>query len=402
MSVATMRSRSLVLWGMGLFLAMRVVSALIMWRAAGDQAAFPPWTGASPGYLDLTVLWDGSWYRTIAEQGYPQALPVDAQGVVQQNAWAFYPVFPLVSAAVMAVTGLSFPVVASSLALAAGVIAGGVIAVLLARVVPARVALATVLVLAAAPPSPTFQIAYTESFALLLLAVFLLLVTDGRWLAAGLVALVIGLTRPIAAPLGVVLVVALLVRWRARRERPVSLHEAVSALAALVLTAVSVVEWPTIVGLATGRADGYTQTMAAWRVGHTITPLEPWRNITRWCLEQLGWSPDLAVPILAVLALLLLAMVLGPWARALGAPLRTWCLAYPAYLVVVLDPFTSLYRYLLLMFPLGVVFVGGGWSGRVSRWLVPRTLVLVALGIWGQVWWVWNLLLFVPPSDYPP
>jgi hypothetical protein len=38
----------------------------------------------------------------------------------------------------------------------------------------------------------------------------------------------------------------------------------------------------------------------------------------------------------------------------------------------------------------------------VARWLPWRTGILVLLGLAGQVWWVWELLRFVPPSDYPP
>ena len=96
-------------------------------------------------------------------------------------------------------------------------------------------------------------------------------------------------------------------------------------------------------------------------------------------------------------------MVCGPWARALGPELRAWCLAYPAYLGLVLDPFTSIFRYLLPLFPLLVVVLGGGWADRrVPRFLWPRTALLVAAGVAGQVAWVFHLLVFVPPSDYPP
>jgi hypothetical protein len=38
------------------------------------------WTSAHPGYFDLGVQWDGSWYREIAEHGYPHTLPHDAAG----------------------------------------------------------------------------------------------------------------------------------------------------------------------------------------------------------------------------------------------------------------------------------------------------------------------------------
>jgi hypothetical protein len=65
------------------------------------------WTAPHPNYFSMTILWDGFWYRQVAEFGYPSALPVDAlTGAVQENAWAFYPAFPMMSRALMNATGL--------------------------------------------------------------------------------------------------------------------------------------------------------------------------------------------------------------------------------------------------------------------------------------------------------
>ena len=102
------------------YLLCRVFSFVVLAVAAGHQAPVT-WTGPHPDYLSMTVLWDGSWYREIAENGYPVPLPVDpSTGAVSQNAWAFYPAFPLLSRLLMSVTGLGFPVVASTLALVCG------------------------------------------------------------------------------------------------------------------------------------------------------------------------------------------------------------------------------------------------------------------------------------------
>jgi len=60
-----------------------------------------------PGYGDLAVVWDGQWYEQIAEQGYPDGLPLTDTGRVDYNSWAFFPLFPAVVRLVM-VTGLPF------------------------------------------------------------------------------------------------------------------------------------------------------------------------------------------------------------------------------------------------------------------------------------------------------
>ncbi len=61
------------------------------------------------------------WYRTIVEHGYPQHLPT-LHGVVQENSWAFYPLYPSLVRLVMW-TGLPYATAASFVSLVCG--AGG-------------------------------------------------------------------------------------------------------------------------------------------------------------------------------------------------------------------------------------------------------------------------------------
>lgn len=356
------------------------------------------WTGPDPDYLGMTVLWDGSWYRHIAENGYPVPLPQDAaSGALQQNAWAFYPLFPLTARAVMTVTGLGFPLVGSTLALLAGLGAALLMGVLLRDRLGPGVAVAAVVVWGCFPASPSLQVAYSESFAMLLLCLFLLLLARGRLGWAGGVAVLIGVTRPIAVPLGVVALVAVWQRWRRRREEPVTGAVVAGWLAVLAGCGVGAFLWPAIAWWATGVPSAYTDTMATWRGSGQVTWFRPWWDMAHYLFGDRGpfW--------LAVIVVGLLALVLGPWASALGAQLRTWCLAYPAYLFAVLDPFTSIFRYLIPLFPLAAVAVGGGGGKpRSTTYLVVRTTVVVLVFLPLQVWWTYALFRFVPPSDYPP
>ncbi len=388
------------------YLAIRAVTAFLLVRGSADQVVFAPWTDADPSYLDMSTLWDGSWYRTIAEHGYPRPMPTDDSGALQQNAWAFYPLFPFVTRAVMELTGASFALAGSTLALLAGAAAAGVMAVLLRRWTSPVLTVAAVAVWAAFPASPSLQIAYTESFAILLLCLWLLVLQRERWVAVGALSVVVGLTRPIAVPLGVVLAVALIVRWRARTTRPWPSRDRARAGVALVLTGVAGFLWPAVVWAGTGRRDAYTATMATWRGGGEIVPFRPWLDMSRWFWQDSPNAEWLGPVSLAFIGAVLLALVLGPWAWGLGVELRTWCLAYPIYLAAVLDPFTSIFRYLLPLFPLAAVVVGGGLRAPATR---RRTVVglvlagvLVVLGVKGQWTWITELLVFHPPSDYPP
>jgi hypothetical protein len=385
------------------YLALRVVSAVLLVLASRDQVVMPDWTGPTVEPIDMTVLWDGSWYRSIAQDGYPHVLPIDpGSGRVAQNAWAFYPLFPLLSRLLMSVTGLGFPDVATALSLVCGLGAALIMGQLLAERVGARVALATVAVWGAFPAAVSLQIAYTEAIAMLVLCGVLWALVRRNWVVAGALALLMGVTRPIAVPVAVVVALVLLLRWRRRAVDPVGAGEYAAGGFALVASAVGAVAWPLIAWQATGVRNAYTETMAAWRVGGVITPFKPWLGMSQWAFRDFEGGDVYGPVALAALATTIVVLTCGPWATRLGFELRAWCLAYPAYLAVVLDPFTSIFRYAIPLFPLIAVVLGGGWLDRRARWLAARVGVLVAVGIAGQALWIWKLLVYVPPSDYPP
>lgn len=385
------------------YLALRVVSGVLLVLASRDQVVMPDWTGPTVEPIDMTVLWDGSWYRFIAEHGYPPDLPLDpANGRVSQNAWAFYPVFPLLARMLMSLTGLGFPVVASTLSLLCGLGAALLMARLLAERVGANVALGTVAVWAAFPAAVSLQLAYTEAIAMLVLCGLLWALMRRNWVLVGALALVLGVTRPIAVPVAVVVALVLLLRWRRRASDPVQPGEYAAGAFALVASGAGALAWPLIAWQVTGDRSAYTDTMAAWRVDNVITPFKPWLGMSQWAFRDFDGGAVYGPVALAALATTIVVLTCGPWATRLGPELRLWCLAYPAYLAVVLDPFTSIFRYAIPLFPLVAVVLGGAWVERTVRWLWVKVGVLVALGVAGQVLWIWKLLVYVPPSDYPP
>jgi hypothetical protein len=299
----------------------------------------------------------------------------------------------MMSRFLMNVTGLGFPVVGSTLALLLGFGAAVVLALLLRDRVGPKVALAAVAVYAACPVSPSFQIAYTESLAILLLGGFLWAISKERWLVTAGLALLIGLSRAMALPLAIVALVAVFLRWRRRAQDPISAGEGWSALAALGSCAAAGLLWPLIVSIGVGSPLAYTQTMGAWSVGGSVQLLRPWLQY----VDQ-PWNAVLVAMVLIIITV----MTIGPWAARLGTELRVWTLAYTAYLILVDAPSTSLFRHLLPLFPLTVVLIGGGWRDRQPRWMGWRTGFLIVIGLAGQVWWVWALLRFVPPTAWPP
>lgn len=386
---------------LAIYLATRLIAVVaFVWTARVQQASL--WTGANPGYLEyVAVLFDGSWYRQIAEQGYPSTLPVGADGLVQQNAWAFFPLFPMLARGVMTLTGGSWIVVAPLLATVLG--AGAVLVVHRAvaagapRAVAARpgLPLATVLLVCVFPTAAVLQVAYTESLALLLVATTLLLLIRRRYALAALAVVALGFTRAVALPVAAVVLVHAVVRGvRARRGEEELLPRDVAGILGLGVAAlVSGLAWPAIVGCVTGVPDAYLQTQEAWRGVREVTPFLGWTYVPQF------WFGAWAVPVMVAGFGLTAAILLHPAAWRLGAELHAWSAAYVGYLVAVVEPGSSLARFLLLAFPLGAATAGVVTApGRRRWWLAAIALLMLGL----QVLWIRQIWLFAPTGDWPP
>jgi hypothetical protein len=352
---------------------------------------------ADPGYGVVATNWDGQWYRLIAEQGYPLQLPVDAQGHVVMNSWAFFPLFPVTSGLISRVTGLDFTVVAPLLNVALGAVAVLVMYRLLSRSLNRFAASATVLVTCAFMSAPAMQLSYTEGLALLLVCLSLLLLRSRHygWFAVAAVAL--SLTRPIA--LALVPVVA--AHWLARRRDPddVTFGAERTRVALLVPWCVAVTGlWPVIAALATGNLFAYPQTMAAWKVYGQNIPIGSWFG-----REIRDHGVVLGLLMCLVLPALVVYVVRRPAARAWGPEVRTWAWAYPAYLFAVTAPGPSIVRYLLLAFPLMWPVpdpeVSPG-AARLQRRLVLPAVVLAGLAL--QWYWISQYVVIYNQPHHGP
>ncbi|MFF3062949.1 hypothetical protein ACFVQ3_00185 [Oerskovia sp. NPDC057915] len=430
---------------LAVYVAARLVTTVILLVVSRWQEA-NLWTDAAPSYSAWTGrMWDASWYQQIAAQGYPAELPVGPGGAVQQNVWAFYPLFPFMVRAVQQVTGLGWDVVAPTISLLCGAGAMLVIHRLVERAGHRAVArrpglpLATVALVSVFPSSVVLQVAYTEALALLLVAAALYLIWARRYEWAALVIVLLGFTRAVALPLALVVAWHAVVRYRQWRQARRSVAAAVGsgppggaspfraspgapeagavpagavptgavALAGapgpapfpwrdaariavlLVVAVLSGLLWQLVCGVVTGRSDAYFLTQGAWRGTGPVVPFVPWLDVSRALFG--GAGPWVLAAVLAGVA----ALGLSPGARRLGPELQAWPLAYLGYLVAVIEPWTSIVRFLLLAFPLGAVTLG--WTR--SRWWFWGCL---AAGVAGQVWWVWALWRLTPPSGWPP
>ena len=391
-------------WGqvLGVYAVTRLFTAAVfVWVARLQLANL--WTPAAPSYWKFVgLMFDGSWYRQIAEHGYPATLPVGSDGLVQQNAWAFFPLFPGLVRAVMTVTRLPWevaaPVVATLLGAGAVLLVHRCIVAGAPRAVAAWPALplATVALVCVFPTSPVLQAGYTESLALLLIAAVLLLVLRRRYGAAALVVVALGFARAVALPMVVVVVVHALVRWRdARRGTEPLPRRDVARLAGLGVTAlVSGFAWPLICGWATGVPNAYLLTQESWRGVRTTTPFYGWTYVPQFWFG--AWAPL----VLAGGFGLTIALLVAPASWRLGNELHTWSAAYIGYIVAVIEPGSSLARFLLLAFPMGAVTAGLVQRPARARGAAYWAVLVLMVGL--QVLWIRTMWLFNPHGDWPP
>jgi hypothetical protein len=253
----------------------------------------------------------------------------------------------------------------------------------------AGVAIDDVSVTACVPSAPVLQLPYSEPLALLLLAGVFRCVQRGRYLIAVPVLLLLGLARPVAAPMAAVLGVHLLRELIAVRglPRPVAARALLGPVTALVGGLVAAAEWPLIAWRVTGVRDAYTLTMASWRTPPEVVPVRPWIGAAQ---HYLG---DTVGPVLLVAGVVAFAWwVIRRAPTVIGVDLTAWCAFYAAYLLAVLDSFTSLPRYLLPLFPLGAVLASASGSRAF------RVAVTVAFACGGVIWMlaIWRSRLWAP------
>ncbi|MBK6888359.1 MAG: hypothetical protein IPH03_19215, partial [Tetrasphaera sp.] len=313
-------------------------------------------------------------------------LPTGADGAVEQNPWAFYPVFPLLARLVMRVTGLDFYAAGSSLSLVLGALAMLALFRLVDEAVGRWSAIVAVVGTTTYLAAPVLQTSYTESAALLVVVLTLMALRARRYVLTLVALVVLALTRNIVLAMAPVMLAHFAIRWLRRDvERFPRRHQGV----VLALAAASVALtwlWPTIVGRVTGDSDGYTRTMAAWRVIASEVKLHTWIDYLKYDYGYAGWA------FAAVSVVVFVVSKCSPHrTQRWGPELWGWAGAYPAYQVLVTGIGPSRVRYALLAFPSpcswgGFSTCGGGGVGEWVASLVGVGCRRVAL----QGWWIWN------------
>lgn len=362
-----------------------------------------------PTAVDLLPLWDSKWYEHIARHGYPVPLPLDPQtGRFTYSAWAFYPLFPLL---VRGLDAIGVPFIAGALVL--NVVLSTLAAVLIWATLHqgthadpqpqrARLALVAACLWSFYPATPVMLKPYTEALAMVLIAASLWALLRRRYLLVALLSVPLGFTRGVAPALGLAALVHLVVRWREDRRAGLDpLRGArVAAVVMLVMTGLSGVAWPLVAGWVSGIPSAFFEVQAAWGMQPSAGPFTLW---LQWAWDSKG---VLGVIVIVGLVATYISLIAGRHGRWIPVEVRAWAIAYPIYLFAVVRPITSMWRFLLLDFPLAALAASVAMRTSNGSQVVPhwrrRVGIVVLLLLIGMLWWSSSLLTYTPWGSRPP
>jgi hypothetical protein len=181
---ATLRRAAPALLGYAAVRALGLLT-LALWSAARDKSA----------YTLLTARWDALWYTRVAELGYGYEVRLP-NGDVHSNL-AFFPLLPWLERLLAATTPLSYADAGFTVALVASLAAAWGVFAVADHVYGPRAGVCAALLWAVLPVGIVQSMAYSESLFTALAAWSLYAVLTGRWVTAGALAALAGLTRPV-------------------------------------------------------------------------------------------------------------------------------------------------------------------------------------------------------------
>lgn len=301
-------------------------------------------------FLDFITEWDADRYGQISVEGYPVSLPMNVQGDILPNNWAFLPVFPTLERIFSPLAGGSWQLAGVGISILATLGATWVLFLLLRRTTTPKAAWWAVVFFSFAPLSFVYVLGYAESLLMLLLFSALLLMHQRRYLAVAPIGIIAAFTRPGALAIALALGILFLVRFFRRRVDPFPRIQVIGILVSGALSATAGLMWPVIAQAVTGTRNAYIRTETGWwlqSVGNDeFIPLTPWFRQAATHLGVIG--PFLVIALMVGFAMLL-------WSRSvrrLGIVIVSFAFSYGLYLFAVFLPQQSTFRLMVPLSPL--------------------------------------------------
>ncbi|MFB7508319.1 glycosyltransferase family 39 protein [Streptomyces broussonetiae] len=344
---------------------------LAVWSAARGKSA----------YTLLTARWDALWYTRVAELGYGYEVRLP-NGDVHSDL-AFFPLLPWLERLAHALTPLSYADAGFVVSLLASLAAACGIFAVAERVHGRRVGICAVLLWAVLPVGIVQSMAYSESLFTALAAWSLYALLTGRWVCAGALAALAGLTRPVgAAVVAAVWVAGVLsfVRERGARGAQAPARRRVLGMLLAPLGAAGYVLW---VGHRTGKGPlGYLDVQAGWRNG-----FDGGYAFARFVVDKFTSFPSALAG-----AGLILGVVLLLWLYVTGVRQRqpVELLVYTGVVLALAlcasSYFGSKPRLLLPAFPLLLPLARALARPRIPRSVLVTAVLAVGSAVYGAFW----------------
>ncbi|UNZ20137.1 glycosyltransferase family 39 protein [Streptomyces sp. 891-h] len=257
--------------------------ALAVWSAARGTSA----------HTLLTARWDSLWYTRVAEGWYGYQVRLPDGGV--HSDLAFFPLLPALERGLSQLSPLAAPDAGMVVSWLSSLAAAWALYLTGTRLHGHRAGVCLAVLWAAVPVGVVQSMAYSESLFTALAAWALWSVLNGRWVWAGTLAALAGLTRPVgAAVVAAVWIAALLElrgRWRAPGARMVL---------GLLLAPVGWFGYVVWVGVRTGSVTGYLDIQGQWGNGFDggwAFAGFIWENLTGTVVGGLGLLAGVALVI---------------------------------------------------------------------------------------------------------
>jgi len=363
-------------------LAFAAVGLLIRYLAYSQTVG-----GASlAGFADGLCRWDCGWYVRLSEDGYD---PFPVPSMINAGNWAFFPLYPMLIAALRTVSGLPTMVVAMTASIGLSVLAARLSWPLLGRNLRSYILFSAFLL--AGPFAVYFTTFYTEVLFLTLTIGVLAALQRRRYLAAGALAALMSGTRIV----GVFIVLAIVLEaWLEHRERGGSVMGFVPAvlgrpelLLAIFIAPLGLFAYMAFLHWHIGDALAFQHVQRAWgrATGNPLVYL--WSALTNFARE--GWVPtvsqQLGVAWLVGLAMTIIMAMRRQYAAALFCLI---CLTLPLFAGMA-----SMLRFVVGLAPVTITAMSL-LSGRPALYYGTLGVILVG-GYFGTVGWLTGVLTLV-------
>ncbi|MET9205581.1 hypothetical protein ABZW38_10550 [Streptomyces bacillaris] len=344
---------------LAVYAAVRALGLLALWAAAHASGKDP--VGR------LSGRWDSVWYQRIAENGYGHTVTLP-DGALHSDL-AFFPLLPALERGISEVTPLTLGGAGLLVAWTAGLLAAWGIFAVGAHLHGRRTGVVLAALWGVYPTAFVQSMAYTETLFTALAAWALYAVLRGRWLPAGALCVLAGLTRPSAAALIAALAItaaATLVReFRAGGHLAPVLRRNARLLAGVALAPMGWLAYVVFVAVREGSPFAYFEVQAQW--GNNI---DGGRALAAFIA---GLPLPAALGLCAALGLLGWLVVLCVRQR-LPLPVLVYTVAIVVISLIGAGYFGSRPRLMMPAFPLllppavALARLRGGWGGvRAER-----------------------------------